>query len=308
MPKEINFLSGWLVIDKPAGLTSAQVVGRLKRLYHPAKIGHTGTLDPLATGVLPIAFGKATKLIPYVMDGEKAYNFTIRFGVQTTTDDLEGEVISQNTYIPTAKEIRAILPKFLGKIRQVPPVYSALKVGGKRAYALARNGEKVELASREIQIYELKLLKKAGYEATFSVRCSKGTYVRSLGRDLALALGSCGTISKLCRTSCGCFTKKEEISLDFIEKLEYNAKVLLLKPIATVLDDILVLAVSEEEARRLCQGQALRVKRGLLPEQEGTVLVTWQDQSVVLAFWDGYILKPKRMLTEQIERIEDVVK
>ena len=308
MPKEVNFLSGWLVIDKPVGLTSAQVVGRLKRLYHPAKIGHTGTLDPLATGVLPIAFGKATKLIPYVMDGKKEYEFTVRFGVQTTTDDLEGEIISKSTYIPTVQEIRAILPKFLGKIRQIPPAYSALKVGGKRAYMLAREGKEVTLEPREIQIYELKLLKKAGHEATFSVRCSKGTYVRSLGRDLALALGSCGTISSLRRTVCGHFSAEEEISLDFIEKLEYNAKVLLLKPIATVLDDILVLAVSEEEARRLCQGQALRVKRGLLPEQEGTVLVTWQDQSMVLAFWDGHILKPKRVLTEQTERIEDVVK
>ena len=306
MPKEVHFLSGWLVIDKPLGLTSSQVVGRLKRLYHPAKIGHTGTLDPLATGVLPIAFGKATKLIPYVMDGQKEYEFTVRFGVQTTTDDLEGEIIAESSHYPKIQEIRAILPKFLGKIKQVPPAYSALKVAGRRAYALAREGKNVVLPARDVQIYDLKLLKKAGHEATFIVRCSKGTYVRSLGRDIALALGSCGTISKLRRTACGCFKAAEQISLDFIEKLTYNDQVLLLKPIATVLDDILVLAVSEEEARRLCQGQALPVKRGLSPENKGMVLVTWQNQSVALASWDGYILKPKRVLIENQERIEDV--
>ncbi|MBO7332413.1 MAG: tRNA pseudouridine(55) synthase TruB [Alphaproteobacteria bacterium] len=258
-------ITGWLVLDKPLGMSSAQAVGKVKHLLHPQKIGHAGTLDPLASGVLPLALGKATRTVSYVMDGHKKYRFEITFGKATTTDDAEGEIIKTSSKLPTEEEIRQILPQFTGKIKQTPPIYSALKVNGKRAYALARQGEEFHLSEREIEIFVLNFIEKSAIDkAILDVECSKGTYVRSLGRDIAEKLGSVGHISYLRRTKSGKFEEKDAISLEKLEKIIYgkNQEQFLI-PIETVLSDILELAVSRKEALALSQGQVLKNRSNL---------------------------------------------
>ena len=206
--EEIN---GWLVVDKSRGLGSTDVVRRTKRLFRARKNGHAGTLDPFATGVLPVAFGEATKLLPFVTDGVKEYEFIIRWGVSTDTDDSEGEVIAQCEKIPERSEIEAVIPAFLGKIVQVPPVYSAIKINGRRAYDLARKGICVDIPKREVEIYALELLEELpNQQARFKVRCSKGTYIRTLGKDIALKLGTLGYLQELRRTKCGQFGLESE--------------------------------------------------------------------------------------------------
>lgn len=254
---------GWLVIDKPLGLTSAQVVGRLKAAFRrtgrrDVKIGHGGTLDPLATGVLPVALGEATKLAGYLLNGNKGYAFAIRFGEQTTTDDAEGEVIAHSSARPGEAAIRAILPRFIGPLSQRPPAYSALKVAGRRAYDLARAGAPPELAERLIIIHALELHEVAGELARFQVSASKGTYVRSLARDIALALGTVGHVAELRRTRAGAFALGDAISLDTALELVHGAALeQALLPLTAGLDDIPVLAVNPEEAAYLRQGRRL---------------------------------------------------
>lgn len=249
-------INGWLVVDKPRDMTSNTVVGITRRLFNANKNGHTGTLDPFATGVLPIAFGEATKLIPFVTDGEKEYEFTIVWGKTTKTDDSEGEVVAVCEKIPTRQEILGIIPQFLGKIRQVPSSFSAIKINGERAYNLARQGIEVDMPSREIEIYELELLEELpNHQAKFRVLCSKGTYVRTLGKDMAIALGSLGYLQELRRTKCGIFSIKEKILLENLENMVYKEEVLL--PIHASLRDIAVLAVNKTDAIKLSQGQSV---------------------------------------------------
>ena len=258
-------ITGWLVLDKPLGMSSAQAVGKVKHLLHPKKIGHAGTLDPLASGVLPLALGKATRTVSYVMDGHKKYRFEITFGKATTTDDAEGEIIKTSSKLPTEEEIRQILPQFTGKITQTPPIYSALKVNGKRAYELARQGEDFHLNEREIEIFDLTFIETASPDKVIlEASCSKGTYIRSLGRDIAEKLGSVGHISYLRRIKCGKFEEKDAISLEKLEKIIYgeNQEQFLI-PIETVLSDILELAVSRKEALALSQGQVLKNRSNL---------------------------------------------
>lgn len=254
---------GWLVIDKPLGLTSAQVVGRLKWAlrhggYGKVKIGHGGTLDPLATGVLPVALGEATKLAGYLLNGAKAYEFAVAFGAATATDDAEGAVVETSDARPGEAAIVAVLPRFTGAIRQRPPAYSALKVEGKRAYALARAGAPPELAEREVTLSSLTLLGFDGESARFRVACSKGTYVRSLARDLALALGTVGHVSQLRRTEAGPFGLSQALLLDSaVELVQGAALEQALLPLTAGLDDIPVLAVDPAEALALRQGKRL---------------------------------------------------
>jgi len=252
---------GWVIIDKPLGMTSSQVVGKVRRILDAAKAGHGGTLDPLASGVLPIALGEATKTMNYVMDGYKTYEFTITWGEATKTDDCEGEVVARSDHRPSESEIKAVLGEFCGTIEQVPPAFSAIKVNGQRAYALARDGQDVEMQSRSVFIENLELLDGTNNNhATFTLTCGKGTYVRSLGRDLAIRLGTVGHISKLRRTIVGPFSEETAISLDSLESLGHiapDSENLL--PIETVLDDIPALALTTEEARRLKQGQAVSI-------------------------------------------------
>jgi tRNA pseudouridine55 synthase len=258
-------LSGWLILDKPRGLGSTQGVSAVKRVlrqngYAKTKVGHGGTLDPLAEGVLPIALGEATKLAGRMLDSDKIYAFTIRFGEETATLDTEGAVIAASDVRPTLAEVEAVLPRFTGAIEQVPPAYSALKIDGARAYDLARAGESVELKSRAVTIHALAIIggDEAAGEVTLLAHVSKGTYIRSLARDIAHALGTCGHVTYLRRTKAGPFTEAQAISLDLLEEtakgrgLEH-----LLLPLEAGLDDIPALHLDQTSAQAVRQGRVL---------------------------------------------------
>jgi tRNA pseudouridine55 synthase len=254
---------GWIILDKPLGLGSTQGVSAVKRAlrsggYGKAKVGHGGTLDPLASGVLPIALGEATKLTGRMLDADKAYDFTIKFGEETDTLDAEGPVSATSEVCPTRAEVEAVLGQFTGPIAQVPPAYSALKVDGKRAYDLARAGETVELKSRDVTIHALDLLDFDGQAATLSARVSKGTYIRSLARDIAYALGTVGHVTMLRRTKAGPFGLESAIRLDILDEAAKDARLQeLLLPLTAGLVDIPVLAVSPDQAQALRQGRRL---------------------------------------------------
>ena len=256
-------VNGWLVLDKPLGLSSAQGVAAVKRILRgigirPDRIGHGGTLDPLATGVLPIAIGEATKLAGRMLDATKGYDFTVQWGTATATEDAEGAVTATSDVRPDEAAIRAILPRFTGPIDQMPPAYSAIKVDGQRAYALARAGETVELAMRHVTILSLDLLATTPDSATFSAIVSKGTYIRSLARDIALALGTVGHVTMLRRTRAGPFRLDQAISLDKFESLvQERALEQVLLPLMAGLDDIPALAIDPEQAAALRQGRRL---------------------------------------------------
>jgi len=252
-------VDGWLILDKPSGITSTAAVGAVRRLFDAAKAGHGGTLDPLATGLLPIALGEATKTVPFVMDGMKTYRFTLKFGEARATDDAEGEVIATSDKRPSDDEIRAALPGFRGRILQRPPIFSALKVAGERAYDLARAGEAVELAPREALIERFDLIGRPDADhALFEVRSGKGAYMRSLARDLAEAVGSRGHVAALRRIAVGPFNESHGISLDSLQALGHiPAASRHLLPVATALDDIPALAVTDSEASRLRCGQTV---------------------------------------------------
>lgn len=255
--KTKNKINGWINFHKPLGMSSAQAVGKIKWLLKPSKIGHAGTLDPLATGVLPIALGEGTKCVNLLMDAKKIYEFDVTFGERRATEDAEGEVVGTSDKIPTEAEIRAVLPRFTGPILQMPPAYSALKVDGKRAYELARAGEEVVLKARSVTIYSLELTHfNAERTASFRAQVSKGTYIRSLGRDMAQAVGSEGYISRLHRAAVGPFTDSHAISLDFLENSAHKAPphegVL---PLSVALDDIPVLSLTAQQEQTLRHGQ-----------------------------------------------------
>ncbi|MDH3234761.1 MAG: tRNA pseudouridine(55) synthase TruB [Alphaproteobacteria bacterium] len=252
-------VNGWIVIDKPAGLTSTQVVGRVRRALDARKVGHGGTLDPLATGLLPIALGEATKTVAYVMDGRKRYEFTLRWGRATTTDDAEGEVVQESDRRPGEAEIRAALPDFQGEIEQVPPTYSAIKVAGQRAYDLARAEKTFELQPRRVRIDRLALLGLDDTDhATFAVECGKGAYMRALARDIGAVLDSPAHVVALRRTAVGPFTESDAISLESLDALRHSAAASgHLLPVEAALDDIPALDLTETEANRLRSGQAV---------------------------------------------------
>jgi tRNA pseudouridine55 synthase len=250
-------VDGWVILDKPAGLTSTGAVAAVRRAFDAAKAGHGGTLDPLATGLLPIALGQATKTVPYVMDGLKTYRFTLSFGQARATDDAEGGVTATSEVRPTDAAIAAALPAFRGVIQQRPPAFSAIKIDGQRAYDLARAGETVELAEREALIERFELIERPDADrAVFEVRSGKGAYMRSLARDLARALGTVGHVAALRRIAVGPFTEAHAISLDSLQGLGHSpAASRHLLPVATALDDIPALAVTDSEASRLRCGQ-----------------------------------------------------
>lgn len=250
-------IHGWVILDKSPGMTSTQGVGAVRRLFDADKAGHAGTLDPMATGLLPIALGEATKTIPYVMDGTKRYSLRVRWGEATNTDDAEGKVIATSPLRPDRAGIEAALPAFLGQITQIPPQFSALKIDGQRAYDLARRGEDVDLAPRQVRIDRFALTAMVSPdEADFEVICGKGTYIRSLARDLGQCLGSCGHLTRLRRLQVGPFREDAAISLDELQAAAHNDRLLpYLLPIETALADIPALALSETEAKRLRQGQ-----------------------------------------------------
>ena len=290
--KKGNDIHGWLVLDKALELTSTDAVNKVKRLLNANKCGHAGTLDPLATGVLPIALGEATRTVAWLMEAQKTYEFTIKWGSSTTTQDAEGEVVATSEVRPTTQEIENIIPLFLGEIDQIPPKYSAIKVDGERAYDLARDGEEFELAARKVQTYELKLIANDSISASFFVRSGKGFYVRSLERDLSHKLGAEGHIIHLRRTSVGPFKQETAITLENLEKMCIDAPALqLLLPFETALGDIPVLAIKEAEVFDLRQGRKILVLPPQMDELKAKRRprnISGQDMSrAVLAVCDG---------------------
>ena len=265
-------MHGWLIIDKPIGIGSTQIVGAVQRAlrdggYPKVKVGHGGTLDPLASGVLPVALGEATKLSGRMLDADKVYDFTIRFGEETDTLDGEGEVVACSETLVDESKVLAVLGQFTGPIAQVPPAFSAIKLGGRRAYDLARAGEKVELSERDVTIHALELLESRIGDGrphmTLRARVSKGTYIRSLARDIARAAGSVGHVVMLRRTKAGPFTLDQANSLDKLGELA-KARQLeqALLPLTAGLDDIPALSVTPDQARALRQGRSVRVASG----------------------------------------------
>lgn len=302
-------IHGWLILDKPLGPSSSGCVGKLKWLTGAQKVGHGGTLDPLASGVLPIAFGEATKTSSYAMDGSKTYEFDVTWGSSTATCDTEGDVIATSDIRPKEVQITDALPKFIGEIDQIPPKYSAIKVDGKRAYELARKGEDVDIKSRPVTIQDLRLVKVIDPDtASFEVDCGKGTYVRSLARDLALHLGCEGHISRLRRTAVGPFHIEKSVTLAAFEENEgENAASLLtqyLLSVETVLDDIPALALTDQEARKLRHGQGIPVlpvaQRSPLRDgkiSQGDVVQVMANGSLVaLARIAGGEIRPVRVM------------
>jgi tRNA pseudouridine55 synthase len=293
-------LDGWLVLDKPLGLSSAAAVARVRRILNVAKAGHGGTLDPLATGVLPIALGEATKTMSFVMDGRKAYRFKLRWGAETSTDDLEGEVTAASAQRPAAELVASMLPEFHGAILQVPPSYSAVKVAGERAYARARQGSQLSLAPRQVEIDSLELVSATPDEAVFALRCGKGTYVRAIARDLGRRLGCFAHVVELRRLASGPFTEVDMISLANLEEFGHNtagrkAITSALRPLRTALDDIPALALSEAEAGRLRQGQPVQLRAPETQPERHTVLVLDGDKPVALAVVKDGVIRPRRV-------------
>ncbi|HEY0290755.1 MAG TPA: tRNA pseudouridine(55) synthase TruB [Hansschlegelia sp.] len=294
-------MSGWLVLDKPVGVTSTHAVSKARWMYQAKKAGHAGTLDPLASGVLPIAFGEATKTVPFVMDGRKTYRFEVLWGVETTTDDAEGEAVATSERRPAREEILAALPAFLGEISQAPPKFSALKVDGARAYDLARDGEEFELAERVISVHRLDLVDMpAPDRAVFEAECGKGTYVRAIARDLGRALQTRAHVSALRRTAVGGFHEEDAISLDELEQLRQGARgeqglADALLPVETALDDIPALAVNRAEAARLLNGQPVLLRGRDAPTFQGTVSVTTDGALIALAEIERGELHPRRI-------------
>ena len=299
--KRREAVHGWLILDKPYGMTSTQAVGKVRFLFNAEKAGHGGTLDPLASGLLPIALGEATKTVSYAMDGRKVYRFTACWGEERTTDDLEGEVSATSDRRPSGKEIELMLPRFTGEIMQAPPAFSAIKVDGERAYDLARAGEAVELAERPILIEALRLVDVPDRDhATFEVTCGKGTYIRSLARDMGRALGTAAHVTMLRRVAVGPFTEDHMISLENLTELGHkapggDAKTGALLPIETVLDGIPALAIDEEQARRLKLGQAVLLRGANAPIAEDAVLVMSGGKPLGIGTIVQGSLKPKRL-------------
>ncbi len=272
-----NPIHGWVNFDKPYGMRSTQAVGKVRWLYGAQKAGHAGTLDPLASGILPIALGDATKTVPFLVEANKTYEVVIKFGERTDTLDAEGKIVATSRVRPTKEQIQTALPSFIGEISQTPPAYSAIKIDGKRAYALARAGEAVEMKPRPVQIYELELVETTNSTATLRVLCGKGTYIRSLARDLAFALGTEGYVENLRRTAVGPFTQSTAFSLDAMEELGHKGGVLeALLAVSTALDDIPALAVTDDEEFHLRQGRAILVH----PSQFATLRACFRPRQI----------------------------
>ncbi len=293
---------GWVVLDKPIGMTSTHAVSIVKRLFSAKRAGHAGTLDPLASGCLPIALGEATKTVPFVMDGRKLYQFTVRWGEERDTDDAEGRVISVSQQRPAVETLRAVLPAYTGTIQQVPPRYSAIKIEGERAYDLARDGEEVELASRPVEISRLEFVGSPDRDhAVLAAECGKGTYVRALARDIGRALGCFGHVSALRRVAVGPFAEETMIPLEELEAMCHRAAAGeasladALLPVETALDDIPALAVSRANAARLHRGQAVLLRGRDVPNFRGPVYVKASGQLVALAELDCGEIVPKRV-------------
>jgi tRNA pseudouridine55 synthase len=295
-------VNGWLILDKPVGMTSTHAVSVVKRLFMAKRAGHAGTLDPLASGCLPIALGEATKTVPFVMDGRKIYHFTVQWGEERDTDDAEGRVVSSSALRPAPEAIRALLPRFTGTIAQVPPRFSAIKIDGERAYDLAREGEVVELASRPVDIHRLELVEMPDQDhAVLAAECGKGTYVRALARDLGRELGCFGHVSALRRTAVGAFTEACTVSLDALQEAAQapdgaaEKLAATLRPVEAALTALPALAVSRADAARLSRGQSVLLRGRDAPLIGGWVSVSTHGALVALAEMEKGELRPRRI-------------
>jgi tRNA pseudouridine55 synthase len=294
---------GWLVLDKPVGMTSTHAVSVVKRLFEAKRAGHAGTLDPLASGLLPIAFGEATKTVPFVMEGRKTYQFTVRWGEERDTDDAEGRVTASCAERPTSESVRALLPSFTGRIEQVPPRFSAVKIDGERAYDLAREGAAVELEARPVDIHRLEWVSAPDLDRTvLSAECGKGTYIRALARDMGRALGCFGHVAALRRTAVGPFDESSAISLEAVQRpgqqevvREAGHELAFLLPVEAGLAALPSLRVSLADAGRLARGQAVLLRGRDAPVMQGWVAVSAQGALVALAEVERGELRPRRV-------------
>jgi tRNA pseudouridine55 synthase len=297
--RERRDVHGWLVLDKPVGMTSTHAVSVVKRLFEAKRAGHAGTLDPLASGILPIALGEATKTVPFVMEGRKTYLFTVRWGEERDTDDAEGRVTASSAKRPAIESIRALLPRFTGRIEQVPPRFSAVKIEGERAYDLAREGETIKLAARPIEIHRLEWVSTPDPDRTIlAAECGKGTYVRALARDMGRALGCCGHVVALRRTAVGPFAEESATSLDALRHLaEAGTKGIAgtLLPVEAGLAALPAVRISPADAGRLARGQPVLLRGRDAPVMQGWVSVCAQGALVALAEVEQGELRPRRI-------------
>ena len=300
MKKRGSPVHGWVAFDKPLNMTSTQAVGKIRWLFDAEKAGHGGTLDPLATGLLPIALGEATKTVQWAMDGQKTYHFRAQWGAETSTDDLEGEIIAKSDQRPTRNSIEAILSDFSGDIMQAPPAYSAIKIDGQRAYDMARAGNAPEMQLRPVRIDGLKLIAAEVDYADFEVICGKGTYIRSLARDMGRKQGCLAHVSVLRRTRVGPFNESHMISLETLEELRHKpahegALQGALHSIVTVLDGIPALAVMDQDAAKLRQGQSVLLRGANAPIKCEAVLVNHDGRPLGICEISQGSLKTKRL-------------
>ena len=293
-------LNGWLILDKPVGMTSTHAVAFAKRLYSAKKAGHAGTLDPLASGLLPIAFGEATKTVPFVMDGEKAYRFTVAWGIETATDDTESAATATSEHRPGMAAIEAILPRFIGEVMQVPPQFSALKIAGERAYDLARSGETVALEARPVLIHALRLVETTADTATFEAECGKGTYVRALARDFGRLLGCYGHIAALRRTRVGPFSEDHAVSPDTLQEAggegsPYDNADGALLSVEAGLTELPSIALSGHDAGRLARGQSVILRGRDAPMVDGSLYATCQGKLIAFGEISEGAFVPRRV-------------
>lgn len=294
-------IHGWLVLDKPLGMTSTQAVAVVKRIFDARKAGHAGTLDPLATGILPIALGEATKTVSFAVDGEKAYRFSVRWGQETDTDDAEGRVLATSDRRPGRAEVEAMLPEFVGEISQVPPRFSAIKVDGERAYDLAREGQPADLEPRLVEISTLRIVEEPdAHTTTFEASCGRGTYVRALARDMGRMLGCFGHVVSLRRTRVGPFGEDEAVTVDELRALSAGPEgnVLLkgkLLPVDAPLEGLIMLTLGAADAARLRRGQPVLVRGRDAPILTGLAYAKWQGQLVAVGELEKGSLRPTRV-------------
>lgn len=291
---------GWLVLDKPTGLTSTQALGAVRRIFNAQKAGHAGTLDPLATGILPIALGEATKTVSFAVDGEKSYRFTVRWGIETDTDDAEGRPGRESARRPDRAAIVALVPRFVGEVMQVPPRFSAIKIDGERAYDLARDGEDVQLAARPVLITSLRLVDMPDADtAVFEADCGKGTYVRAIARDMGIALGCFGHVVALRRTRVGPFGEEDAVTLDELRAAtapEAGGDIgRFLLPVERALGHVPELSVSPADAASLAQGRAVLIRGRDAPILSGVMYATCKGRLVALGEVAQGALHPSRV-------------
>ena len=302
--KKGNPINGWVILDKPVGMTSTQAVGKVRWLFQAQKAGHAGTLDPLATGILPIALGEATKTVPYAVDGQKSYRFTVRWGTETDTDDAEGQVVQRSDTAPSRDAIEALLPSFIGEVMQTPPAFSAIKIDGQRAYDLARQGETVLLEARPVQIDRLELVDMLDpLTSVFEAECGRGTYVRAIARDIGRTLGCFGHVIALRRTRVGPFQEAQAVTLNELEdaaSLEDGGIEIktMLRPVESALAELLEVTVSQSDAARLARGQTVLLRGRDAPVMSGEAFALSKGTLIALCEIERGELRPLRVFNQ----------